>query len=60
MENVAALNAEKINYIVGARLGNITTDLLTKIVTKLPRTEGSIIRLSAVAGVLACNIFLIF
>jgi transposase len=54
-ENVAALNAEKINYIVGARLGNVTIDLLAIIDTKLPRTDGSIIRLKTDKGYLICS-----
>src|SRR5690606_16225123 len=40
-DNVEALRAEKINYIVGARLGNVSADLLTAIDAKLLRTDGS-------------------
>lgn len=54
-ENVAALRAEKINYIVGARLGNIATDLLATIDANLPRTDGSIIRLKTDNGYLICS-----
>lgn len=54
-ENVAALRAEKINYIVGARLGNVATDLLALINAKLPRTDGSTIRLQTDNGYLICS-----
>ena len=54
-ENIAALRAEKINYIVGARLGNVATDLLVAIDAKLPRTDGSIIRLKTDNGYLICG-----
>jgi len=54
-ENVAALRAEKINYIVGARLGNVSSDLLASIDTKLPRTNDSSIRLQTDNGYLICS-----
>ena len=54
-ENVAALKAEKINYIVGARLGNLTADQLASINEKLPRTDGSMIRLQTNNGYLICS-----
>lgn len=53
--NIAALKEEKINYIVGARLGNVTADLLHTIDTSLPRTEGSIVRLQTHNGYLICS-----
>lgn len=53
--NLTALREEKINYIVGARLGNITNELLGIIDTSLPRTEGSIIRLQTNNGYLICS-----
>lgn len=53
--NVEALRAENINYIVGARLGNITADMLAAIDTSLPRTDGSIIRLKTDNGHLICS-----
>jgi transposase len=43
-QNLAALMAENIQYIVGARLGNISTELLEKIDSQLSRTDGNIIR----------------
>jgi len=54
-ENVAALRAERINYIVGARLGNVTNDLMAAIDVKLPRNDGSIIRLNTDNGYLICS-----
>lgn len=53
--NVKALIEEKINYIVGARLGNISTDLLATIDTNLQRTDGSVIRLKTDNGYLICS-----
>ena len=53
--NIAALREEKINYIVGARLGNVAADLLYTIDTSLPRTEGSIVRLQTHNGYLICS-----
>lgn len=54
-ENVAALRIEKINYIVGARLGSVATDLLKTIDETLQRTDGSIIRLKTDKGYLICS-----
>jgi transposase len=54
-ENIAALKAEKINYIVGARLGNVANDLLALIHEKLSRTDGSMIRLQTDNGYLICS-----
>ncbi len=54
-ENVKALQAENINYIVGARLGNISSDLLKTITESLPRIDGSILRLKTDNGYLICS-----
>jgi transposase len=54
-ENVAALRADKINYIVGARLGNVAADLLAQINEKLHRTDGSTIRFQTDNGYLICG-----
>lgn len=54
-ENVAALRADRINYIVGARLGNVGSDLLAKIDENLPRTDGSTIRINTDNGYLVCS-----
>lgn len=53
--NVEALRREKINYIVGARLGNIPAALLTVIDNSLPRVDGKIIRLKTDNGYLICS-----
>ena len=54
-DNVAALKAEKINYIVGARLGNVAADLLATIDASLSKTDGSVIRLKTDSGYLICS-----
>ena len=54
-DNVEALRAEKINYIVGARLGNVAADLLAEINARLSRIDGSIIRLRTDNGYLICS-----
>jgi transposase len=54
-KNVAALREEKINYIVGARLGNVSADILATIDAQLPRADGSIIRLKTENGYLICS-----
>jgi transposase len=54
-DNIEALRKEKINYIVGARLGNLAADLLEKIDANLLRTDGSIIRLKTDNGYLICS-----
>ncbi len=54
-KNVAALREEKINYIVGARLGNASADILATIDAQLPRADGSIIRLNTENGYLICS-----
>lgn len=54
-DNIEALRAEKINYIVGARLGNVPAHLLALIDEKLSRTDGSIIRIKTDNGDLICS-----
>ncbi|GHV58176.1 MULTISPECIES: IS1634 family transposase [Hydrotalea] len=54
-ENVEALRVEKINYIVGARLGNVSAHLLETIDAKLPKIDGSVIRLKTENGYLICS-----
>lgn len=53
--NIEALREENINYIVGARLGNIPADLLTQIDKNLPRIDGCSIRLETEYGHLICS-----
>lgn len=52
--NVEALRTEGINYIVGARLGNISSALLRDI-AHLPKTDGATIRLRTTKGYLVCS-----
>lgn len=53
--NIEALQSEKINYIVGARLGNVSHQLLDAINNTLPREDGNIIRLKTYNGYLICS-----
>lgn len=54
-ENVEQLNSNRINYIVGARLGNITKELITKIDKGLSREDGNNIRIPIDNGFLVCS-----
>lgn len=54
-ENVKQLVSSKINYIVGARLGNISTSMLSKIDKSLSREDGKSIRLKTDNGYLICS-----
>lgn len=53
--NVEALQNAQINYIVGARLGNVSTELFNDINTKLPRQDGNITRIKTDKGYLICS-----
>jgi transposase len=53
--NISALNEEKINYIVGARLGNLSKELITTIDKNLTREDGRIIRIKTENGYLICS-----
>jgi hypothetical protein len=53
--NISALQSAKINYIVGARLGNVSKQLLNEIDKNLPRQDGSIIRIKTDNGYLICS-----
>ena len=54
-ENVNQLEANNINYIVGARLGNISADLLKIIDEKICREDGKNIRIKTENGDLICS-----
>ena len=54
-ENILGLKANSINYIVGARLGNIPNDLVTEIDKSIPRQDGKSIRLKTDNGYLVCS-----
>ena len=54
-ENIVNLKAAKIDYIVGARLGNLQGNLLSSIDKRLPRTDSANIRLKTKLGYLICD-----
>jgi hypothetical protein len=54
-ENVKELLRNNVHYIVGARLANISNELITKIDTKLIREDGKNIRIRTVNGDLICS-----
>ncbi|MBK7097931.1 MAG: IS1634 family transposase [Sphingobacteriales bacterium] len=54
-ENTRALKENGINYIVGARLGNLPNELITAIDSNLPREDGKSIRLQTDNGYLICS-----
>jgi transposase len=54
-ENIQQLMQNNINYIVGARLGNISSTLLETIDKKINREDGKNIRIKTNSGYLICN-----
>jgi len=54
-ENIQQLKENNINYIVGARLGNLSHKLIEEINEKVPREEGKSARLVLENGYLICN-----
>ena len=54
-DNIQALKQEAIHYIVGARLGNLSSDMLTQIDKALKREDGKNIRLETDKGFLICS-----
>ena len=54
-ENIKELKKEKINYIVGARLGNLSTEVFEKIDTLLTRKDKNSIRIETDKGYLICS-----
>jgi transposase len=55
VENMKLLVENKLTYIVGARLGNIPTELLKRIDTALVRTDGHTMRTHSQHGTLVCS-----
>ena len=53
--NIKDLKEAQINYIVGARLANLQTDLINTIDEKLKREDGNFIRLKTNNGYLICS-----
>jgi transposase len=54
-ENVKKLIENKINYIVGARLGNLSENLLEEINKNIRREDGNTIRIKTQSGYLICS-----
>jgi transposase len=54
-ENIKQLTESKINYIVGARLGNSSAALLEQIDKNLPRKDGESTRIKTDNGYLICS-----
>jgi len=54
-DNIQQLTQNNINYIVGARLGNISTALLEKIDQSISREDGKSIRIKTDNGYLICS-----
>jgi len=54
-DNIETLKQERIHYIVGARLGNLSSELLTQIDSVLKREDGNNIRLETDKGFLICS-----
>ncbi len=52
--NIQELLANKINYIVGARLGNLSANMIEQIHRKITRKDGESIRVSTDNGHLIC------
>ena len=54
-ENIQALRENAINYIVGARLGNVSNDLNSKIDKNISREDGKSVRIKTDNGYLICS-----
>lgn len=54
-ENTKALRENGINYIVGARLGNLSNELITQIDQSIQREDGKSIRIKTDNGYLICS-----
>ncbi len=52
--NIQELLSNNINYIVGARLGNLSNDLIEQINGSIPREDGASIRIKTDNGYLIC------
>lgn len=53
--NIQGLIEHQLNYIVGARMGNLPSELIAQIDQQLVREDGRSIRLSSENGYLVCN-----
>ena len=54
-DNIAQLTQHEINYIVGARMGNLSTELLEMVDKQIDRQDGRSIRLKTQLGYLVCS-----
>lgn len=54
-DNIRSLTENNINYIVGARLGNLSNELIAEIDKKLSRENGQNIRIKTGNGYLICS-----
>ncbi len=54
-DNVLALKNNAINYIVGARLANLSNELIEQIDTKINREDGNSLRIKIDSGYLICS-----
>lgn len=54
-DNVSALKENNVHYIVGARLGNLSDELINKIDNQVPREDGKSIRIKTPNGYLICS-----
>ncbi|NLM67453.1 MAG: IS1634 family transposase, partial [Enterococcus sp.] len=54
-ENIKQLTENNINYIVGARMGNLSADLFTIIDKQIDREDGKSIRIKTELGYLICS-----
>ena len=54
-ENIAQLNQSEINYIVGARMGNLSIKLLETVDKQIVRADGKSIRIKTELGYLICS-----
>jgi len=54
-ENIQALKENHVNYIVGARLGNLSNEMIAEIDRNTPREDGKSIRIKTDNGYLICS-----
>lgn len=55
LENIIQLNQNEINYIVGARMGNLSIKLLETVDKQIVREDGKSIRIKTELGYLICS-----
>lgn len=55
LDNVKALKANELSYIVGARIGNLSIKLIKKISSGLAQEDGNSLRIETEHGTLVCD-----